>query len=219
MTFFIPIFPLQIVVYPGEKLNLHIFEPQYKQMITDCITHQKPFGICTVIDNKIQEVGVKIEQIELIKKYDSGALDIKTTASTLFSIIEIVETIPEKLYKGAIVTTLANDPNRFIIKRDIVMQDLRELHDKLGIHKQFTKPDEQLSAFDIAHYVGLSLQQEYDVLTLPQESQQWEYLLRHLKALYSQLEKPEFKKRQIAIVQNVQRNGHFRDLSLKDFLK
>ncbi len=49
MTNFIPIFPLGIVVFPGEDLNLHVFEPRYKQLITDCFGEKKPFGIPTVL--------------------------------------------------------------------------------------------------------------------------------------------------------------------------
>ena len=45
MTNFIPIFPLEIVVYPGEKLNLHIFEDRYKQMLKDSLEDRKLFGI------------------------------------------------------------------------------------------------------------------------------------------------------------------------------
>ncbi|MFX7140708.1 LON peptidase substrate-binding domain-containing protein, partial [Acinetobacter baumannii] len=45
MINFIPIFPLSIVVFPGETLNLHIFEPRYRQLIQECFAEQKPFGI------------------------------------------------------------------------------------------------------------------------------------------------------------------------------
>ena len=58
MTNFIPIFPLEIVVYPGEKLNLHIFEPKYKQLISECYKNKKPFGIPPVLKNKIAETVV-----------------------------------------------------------------------------------------------------------------------------------------------------------------
>ena len=61
MTNFIPIFPLGIVVYPGEELNLHIFEPRYKQLITDVNQSKKPFGIPAVIDNKVNEMGTLVE--------------------------------------------------------------------------------------------------------------------------------------------------------------
>jgi hypothetical protein len=63
MTNFIPIFPLSIVVYPGEDLNLHIFEPRYKQLISECNTTKKPFGIPTVIDKKMKDFGSLVTDI------------------------------------------------------------------------------------------------------------------------------------------------------------
>ena len=50
MTNFIPIFPLNIVLYPGETLNLHIFEPRYKELVKECFSNKKPFGIPAVIN-------------------------------------------------------------------------------------------------------------------------------------------------------------------------
>ena len=78
MTNFIPIFPLSVVVYPGEELNLHIFEPRYKQLIKECNEQKKPFGIPTVIESKLQDHGTLVHIIELSKVYDNGEMDIKT---------------------------------------------------------------------------------------------------------------------------------------------
>ena len=44
MARFIPLFPLNIVVFPGEKLNLHIFEPRYKQLVNECYATGTTFG-------------------------------------------------------------------------------------------------------------------------------------------------------------------------------
>ena len=77
MTNFIPIFPLGIVVYPGEDLNLHIFEPRYKQLIKECHEQKKGFGIPTVIENKLQENGTLVQITELTKLYDNGEMDIQ----------------------------------------------------------------------------------------------------------------------------------------------
>ena len=69
MTNFIPIFPLAIVVYPGEQLNLHIFEPRYKQLVTECFELKKPFGIPAVINDKISEMGTLVQVKEISKLY------------------------------------------------------------------------------------------------------------------------------------------------------
>ena len=89
MTNFIPIFPLGIVVYPGEKLNLHIFEPRYKQLIDECHKQKKPFGIPTVIDNKLQDYGSLVNITEITKVYDNDEMDIKTMGDKVFRILEI----------------------------------------------------------------------------------------------------------------------------------
>ncbi len=60
MTNFIPIFPLGLVVFPGEQLNLHIFEPRYKQLIQECKAADKPFGIPAVIKNAMPEMGTLV---------------------------------------------------------------------------------------------------------------------------------------------------------------
>ena len=78
MTNFIPIFPLSIVVYPGEELNLNIFEPRYKQLISECVTAKKPFGIPAVTGNNMNELGTLVEITELTKTYDNGEMDIRT---------------------------------------------------------------------------------------------------------------------------------------------
>jgi Lon protease-like protein len=66
MTNFIPIFPLNIVVFPGEKLNMHIFEARYKQLINDCVEQKKSFGIVSATDGKLRNFGTLINVEEII---------------------------------------------------------------------------------------------------------------------------------------------------------
>ncbi len=60
MTNFIPIFPLNVVLYPGEMLNLHIFEPRYKELVKECFGNSKPFGIPAVINGHVAEFGTLV---------------------------------------------------------------------------------------------------------------------------------------------------------------
>src|SRR5689334_12770887 len=103
MTNFIPVFPLGIVVYPGEKVNLHIFEPRYKQLVHECFSERKPFGIPTVIDNRMNEMGTLVNITEMVKTYDNGEMDIRTEGTRVFRVLELIKTIPDKLFSGAIV--------------------------------------------------------------------------------------------------------------------
>ena len=60
-----PIFPLELVVYPGNDLNLHIFEPRYKQLIHDCADTKMPFGIPAVVNRAMGEFGTLMELVEI----------------------------------------------------------------------------------------------------------------------------------------------------------
>ncbi|MGV3657475.1 MAG: LON peptidase substrate-binding domain-containing protein, partial [Chitinophagaceae bacterium] len=72
MINFVPIFPLSIVVYPGEQLNLHIFEPRYKQLIAECWAEAKLFGIPAVIDSKVQDFGTLVRITEITTVHENG---------------------------------------------------------------------------------------------------------------------------------------------------
>ncbi|HEV8285439.1 MAG TPA: LON peptidase substrate-binding domain-containing protein [Chitinophagaceae bacterium] len=207
MTNFIPIFPLGIVVYPGENLNLHIFEPRYKQLINECHNQKKQFGIPTVIENRLQDYGSLVEVTELTQVHENGELDIKTKGSKIFRILEVIKEVPDKLYSGAIVNypETREEGNRELMKK--VVNSIRELHKLLKIDKDFKKNDEDLKAYDVAHHVGLSLEEEYEMLHLLDERQRQEYLKRHLTKVIPLVAEMEQLKEKIKL------NGHFKNLS------
>jgi Lon protease-like protein len=206
MTNFIPIFPLELVVYPGEKVNLHIFEDRYKQLIAECNKDKKLFGIPAVIKNKISETGTLVAIEDIVKQYDDGRLDITTKGVSVFRILEVIDSIPAKLYSGAIVKHLSADENGTSKHVQKVIDAIRELHVLLHVKKDFIKPDAELKSFDIAHHAGLSLEEEYELLNLFREDQRVEYLRRHLKKIIPLVAGVENLKKRIQL------NGHFREL-------
>lgn len=207
MTNFIPIFPLGIVVYPGEKLHLHIFEPRYKQLIQDCNASGKPFGIPTIVGNNPPDMGTLVQLKEIVQTYDNGEMDIRTEGVSVFRILEVVRSIPDKLYSGAIVNYPENrqDPGKPELMERVV-KGIREMHRLLNISKDFKKPDTLLRSYDVAHHAGLSLEEEYEVLGLLREEQRQEYLKRHLQKVLPVLMEMEHLKEKVKL------NGHFRNL-------
>ena len=207
MINFIPIFPLGIVVYPGEKLNLHIFEERYKQLVNQCFTEKRPFGIPAVLNDKISETGTLVDITEIVKVYEDGRMDIRTQGQNIFTVLEIIKTLPGKLYSGAIVNYPANNEVRNTVMMPRIIEGVRELHKLLDITKDFKKPDEELVSYDVAHHAGLSLEEEYELLQLMHESQRLEYLKRHLKKIIPVITGAENLK------EKVQLNGHFKELT------
>jgi Lon protease-like protein len=212
MTNFVPIFPLSIVVYPGENLNLHIFEPRYKQLVQECFSDAKPFGIPSVINKKVREMGTLVKIQEITKVHDNGEMDIKTRGVRVLRVLEVINSVPDKLYSGAIVNYPDNDEelgHRELMQR--VVNGIRELHKLLKVSKDFKKPDAELTTYDVAHHAGLSLEEEYELLGLMKEIQRQEYLKRHLSRVLPVIAEMEALKVKIKL------NGHFKNLSSLDF--
>ncbi len=87
-----------------------------------------------------------------------------------------------------------------------VMNSIRELHKLLNIAKEFTKTDEKITCYDVAHHIGFSLQEEYELLGLMDERQRQEYLKRHLTRVIPMVAEMERLKEKIKL------NGHFKNL-------
>ena len=207
MTNFIPIFPLGIVVYPGENLNLHIFEPRYIQLVQECFAGEKLFGIPAIIENRMQDLGSLVKVAEIIRVDGKGEMDIKTKGSKVFRILEVIKEVPDKLYSGAIVNYPKNYESVTPELMSTVVIGIRELHRLLIINKEFNKPDAELNSYDVAHHIGLTLEEEYELLGLLDERHRLEYLKRHLTKVIPLMHEMD------ALKEKVKLNGHFKNLS------
>ncbi len=97
----LPLFPLEVVLLPEERLPLHIFEERYKQMIRDCLEAQsrefgqQEFGIVLTKDEEMRSVGCSASVVGVARKYDDGRMDILTRGIRRF---EVFFTNEEKIY-------------------------------------------------------------------------------------------------------------------------
>jgi Lon protease-like protein len=87
----IPLFPLGLVLLPDMLLPLHIFEERYKQMISECRTEDRPFGIVLFDGQSIRSVGCMARITEVLKRYDDGRMDIMTQGGERFFIRELIQ--------------------------------------------------------------------------------------------------------------------------------
>ncbi len=211
MMNFIPVFPLNIIVYPGEPLNLHIFEPRYKQLIKECIEEQRPFGIPVVLDKKIEEFGTLLEVTELAKEYENGEMDIKARGLQVFRVLEIIKELPDKLYSGAIVNYPENilEPGNSKTEA-LIISEVKRMYTLLNVEDKFPVAEKGMLSYKIGHYIGFTALQEYEMLQLFTETLRLEYIRQHLKNMLPLIQGMEQAKARI------QMNGHFRDLSLGD---
>jgi Lon protease-like protein len=83
----VPLFPLQVVLFPRTNLALHIFEERYKEMIGECLEKQTEFGVVLAQENSMENIGCTARITEVVKKYDDGRLDILVKGGRRFEIM------------------------------------------------------------------------------------------------------------------------------------
>ena len=96
----LPLFPLNLVLFPGMDLPLHIFEERYKSMIGDCLNQNLPFGVVLIKEGL--EVGTAAEperigtstRILRSELLDEGRMNIMTKGERRFEIEEIIQREP-----------------------------------------------------------------------------------------------------------------------------
>ncbi|MFC5270059.1 LON peptidase substrate-binding domain-containing protein [Adhaeribacter terreus] len=211
MSRILPLFPLNIVVFPGEKLNLHIFEPRYKELITECAKTNATFGIPPFLTAGVSAVGTEMQILSIEKEYGGGELDIKTKGIGTFRIDELYQQLPDKEYAGGKITDIENIDDEDIIIKNRITELLYQLYETLGLAKLYTDLSQDYKIFDIAHHVGLTTDQEFEILVAESESTRQEIVLEHLlKVVPVVLETEKLKER-------VKLNGHFKNLSPPNF--
>jgi Lon protease-like protein len=83
----IPIFPLELVLFPEMILPLHIFEPRYRLMIRRCLDAPSEFGVVLARAGGIAAYGCTAEIAEVTKDYGDGRVDIVTEGRSVFRIL------------------------------------------------------------------------------------------------------------------------------------
>ena len=72
----IGLFPLAVVLVPGELMPLHIFEERYKRLIRDCEHEAQEFAILYADDDGAREIGCTAEIVEVTERFDDGRMNL-----------------------------------------------------------------------------------------------------------------------------------------------
>ena len=149
----IPLFPLQLVVFPRTHLPLHIFEDRYKEMAGDAIRDGSEFGIVLAQEEGILNTGCTVRVDKLLEMYPDGRMDILTCGRRRFEIVSLNE---EKEYLQAEVVFFDDDdlaPTPAEV-RDLALSNYRVLS-RLGAARGHSDPDfrDQQVSFQVAQAV------------------------------------------------------------------
>ncbi len=186
MNLLLPIFPLELVLLPGVPLPLHIFEPRYKEMITECIEQKKPFGVLRASSEGVADIGCTAEIVSVTKKYDDGRMDILTRGVERFEVIEVNEA--RSFLRAEIALVLDEDENGAPSKPENEM-----VTHAVRLHAEIAKlagtepdgPDEHATnlSFLLAGSLPLDLDFKQTLLSTLSEAKRLEAVVGYLEAI------------------------------------
>jgi ATP-dependent Lon protease len=200
----LPLFPLGLVLYPNERLPLHIFEERYKDLTQYCLTEDAPFGIVLFQDGRMADVGTTARIDRVVQRYDDGRMDIVVFGEQRYKLDDVYE---QKSYMTADVELI--EENEPIINPQLRERAITQHIKLLELAGRTVRPDlyenvEYLS-FVLAQNAGLDDEQKQEVLEIEEEADRIRFLVDHFESLIPQIEEEKSVRRK------VRSNGHFKD--------
>ncbi len=206
----LPLFPLNMVVFPHEDLNLRIFEPRYKQLIGECLEQDATFGIPAYFGNSLKEYGTEMMVTKLVRTYPGGEMDIRTKGLRIFRIMDFVNPAEGKLYAAGNIRYAGHEEISEEVSPEL-LQLTEQYFKLLSVPVDLLSSTHQPFSYRIAHKTGLSIEEEYSLLTTSSEKERQEILIAHLRKILPVAENIERAKARIAL------NGHFRETDFLNF--
>jgi ATP-dependent Lon protease len=185
----IPLFPLNVVLFPGEHLPLHIFEPRYRRMVRECLEAKSPFGMLLALPDGLAHVGCTAEIMEVSKRYEDGRMDILTLGRDTFRIVDLFTEDP--LFEGTV--DYLDDKESLLDPRK--REELNELYEACytllfsGMPESLKQSPPELLSFMIAGALPLDLLCKQQILELRSEAERQERLSRYLREWALHLQK------------------------------
>ncbi|MDA9774186.1 LON peptidase substrate-binding domain-containing protein [Saprospiraceae bacterium] len=200
-------FPLNLVCFPGEKQNLHIFEQRYRSLIKDCLKNEMTFIIVPIVEGKPYHLGTEMNLEHVDKMYADGKSDVTVKAVQLMKISRLTQTMGDKAYPGVQGIKISWNMDSDIEKCKLLHGLIIELYSALNIDNVKIPTAEELTCAKVVHKLGLSFEQELKVLGIETEKGRIEYLIGHLKAFIPTVNLAENLKIMAAL------NGHYKNIS------
>ena len=195
----LPLFPLEIVVFPSAPLPLHIFEPRYKEMIGECLAQDRPFGMVRAKENALSAIGCSARIVTVIRKYEDGRLDIAAEGAQRFEIIQVNQ---ERPFLQAEVAFF-EDETSTVSKNaaDAVIQLHEQLFAVLGQTVEIEQDADFLS-FHLAQDLPVDLDFKQTLLEMKSEAERIETLTEYYRATIPKIETS------LRVRQRASGNGH-----------
>lgn len=176
----IPLFPLDVVLFPDALLPLHIFEPRYKLMIRHCIEAKLQFGVILAREKGIAATGCMASITAVVKQYPDGKMDILTRGDVPFHVKHVFD---EKPYYEASIEYLEELATAYPKASDELTDVYEQCYWMIFNRGPATSSASQPAspAYSMADSLPLPLEAKQTLLELRDERERQEQLLTQLK--------------------------------------
>ena len=177
----ISLFPLNVVLFPGELLPLHIFEPRYRRLVRACLDEKTPFGMLLALPNGVAHVGCSAEILEVTKRYEDGRMDILTVGRYPYRVVDLCT--EDALLEGTI-DYLEDEDSQVDPQNRAKLVELYEVCYTLlfsGMPVNLVESPQKWLSFAIAGALPLDLLWKQQILELRSEAERQDRLLRYLR--------------------------------------
>ena len=168
-----PLFPLGLVLLPGELVPLHIFEERYKLMIGECLEEEREFGIIWLAEDALKDVGCAARVDKMLERFEDGRLNIAVQGTTPFRLDRRIGDLP---YPAGDVTVLTDDP----ATDEAALERARSSYADLVEHVTDERPDpealSELGAYGMAATLDIAPAAKQALLELRSEPARLEQL-------------------------------------------
>jgi ATP-dependent Lon protease len=185
----LPLFPLGLVLVPGELLPLYIFEERYKRLIAECRETGGPFGIVLSREEGLAVVGCAARVGAVLEEFSDGRLNIVVRGGERFRLVELrPPDLPDVEPLSALVEYLDDRPGEVVPETAQAVERLfaqaLELTDS-GSPKRGSA--EVPRSFQIAGVFGIEPVVKQRLLQLHDESERLELLAGFFDTLVERL--------------------------------
>jgi ATP-dependent Lon protease len=196
------LFPLGLVLLPGERMPLHIFEPRYKELIGECLAEERPFGIVLSDDSGLHDVGTAASVIEVLERFDDGRLNIVVEGGERFRVVELTS---GRAFQTGEVEEVADDDVAFDQEdADRALGLFQELRELVGSDVDEPEQGEPALSYALASRVDFGLDPKQRLLELTSEAERLTLVIELLEGALTAV-REERARRELA-----SRNGRLR---------
>ena len=172
----IPLFPLNIVALPRERIPLHIFEPRYKRMIKDRIKTGAPFGIVLRDEKGVKSIGCSVKIIRVLKEHPTGEYDIIVQGQRCFRIKDKVQE-NDKLWIGN-VSYLEDQESATTDLLEKTQDQYLHILLKLGLNEDMERHMAKNQSFDFVELINLPNKIKQKLIETNDENQRLKVISR-----------------------------------------